>query len=161
MREVAVIGIGQTKIGELWEKSLRELTTEAVLKTMKDAGRDSVDGLFVGNMMSGTANSQEDLGPLVADWAGVRAEAGSDYLVEAVKVEAACASGGAALRQGYIAVKSGMVDVALVVGGSIVIPHLRHAVETLVLYRPRPVQHQARLPVSTQQLWLFELVPTG
>lgn len=33
--------------------------------------------------------------------------------------------------------------------------------ETLVLYRPMPVPHQTRLPVSAQQLWLFELVRTG
>jgi hypothetical protein len=36
-----------------------------------------------------------------------------------------------------------------------------NAQETLVLYRPRPVPHQTRLPVSAQQLWLFELVRTG
>src|SRR6266849_7841319 len=36
-----------------------------------------------------------------------------------------------------------------------------NAHETLVLYRPRPLRRQARLPVSAQQLWLFELVPTG
>ena len=36
-----------------------------------------------------------------------------------------------------------------------------HAKATLVLYRPRPVPQQTRLPVSAQQLWLFELVRTG
>jgi acetyl-CoA C-acetyltransferase len=46
---------------------------------------------------------------LVADYAGLIG-------IEAVTVEAAGASGGAALRQGYLAVASGMVDVALVVG---------------------------------------------
>ena len=35
------------------------------------------------------------------------------------------------------------------------------APETLVLYRPRPVPHPKRVPVSAQQLWLFELVRTG
>jgi hypothetical protein len=33
--------------------------------------------------------------------------------------------------------------------------------ETLVLYRPRPLRHHVRLPVSAQQLWLFALVHTG
>jgi hypothetical protein len=36
-----------------------------------------------------------------------------------------------------------------------------NAQETLVLYRPRPVPHPKRLPISAQQLWLFELVRTG
>ncbi len=116
MRSVAILGIGQTAIGELWEKSIREIAVEAVRKAMADAGREIVDGLFVGNMMSGSANGQNALGPLIADWASVHREAGSNTLVEAVKVEAACASGGAALRTALTAVASGDLDSALVVG---------------------------------------------
>jgi hypothetical protein len=33
--------------------------------------------------------------------------------------------------------------------------------ESLILYRPRPVMHQARLPFPAQQLWLFERVETA
>ena len=75
-----------------------------------------MDGFFVGNMMSGTANSQNNLGPLVADWASVRSSLGPPRWTAAVKVEAACASGGAALRSGLMAVASGELDSALVVG---------------------------------------------
>ena len=72
MREVAIIGIGQTIIAEQWEKSLRELAGEALLAALADAGRERVDGIFVGNMLSGPLNHQENLGVLVADWVGLR-----------------------------------------------------------------------------------------
>ena len=90
---VAILGIGQTIIDEQWEKSIRDIAAEAVINALHDAGRESAEGVFVGNMMSGIINGQNNLGPLVADWAGLR---GGD----AVKVEAACASGAAAFRSG-------------------------------------------------------------
>jgi acetyl-CoA C-acetyltransferase len=108
MRPVAIIGVGQTKIDEQWERSIRQIAVEAIRAALIDAGREDAGALFVGNMMSGILNSQNNLGPLVADWAGLK--------VPAVKVEAACGSGGAALRCGLMAVASAEVDSALVVG---------------------------------------------
>ncbi len=109
MREVAVIGIGQTPVGEHWDEDIRHLALKALQAAMKDAGVDRVDALYVGNMLSGELTGQEHLGALVADFAGLRG-------VEAVKVEAACGSGAAALRLGYVAVAGGLADVVLVVG---------------------------------------------
>jgi acetyl-CoA C-acetyltransferase len=109
MREVAILGVGQTTVDEHWNKSIRDLAVDAVLAAMMDAGRENVEALFVGNMMSGIIDHQNNLGALIADWAGLRA-------VEAVKVEAACGSGAAAFRSGLIAVASGEIDSALVVG---------------------------------------------
>jgi len=109
MRKVAIIGIGQTSVSEHWEKSLKELAGEAILATLSDARRETVDALFVGNMLSGSLNRQENLGVLIADWIGLRG-------VEAVKIETACSSGGSALRAGLTAVASGEMDSALVVG---------------------------------------------
>jgi acetyl-CoA C-acetyltransferase len=109
MREIAIIGLGQTPIAEHWDKSLRVLAGEAVFAALADAGRDRADGLFVGNMLSGPLNRQENLGALITDWVGLRG-------TEAVKVEAACGSGAAALRAGLMAVASGEMDSALVVG---------------------------------------------
>jgi acetyl-CoA C-acetyltransferase len=109
MREVAVIGIGQTPVSEHWEKSLRELAGEAVFAAMIDGHRESVDGLFVGNMLSGSLIRQENLGAMIADWVGLRH-------TEAVKVEAACGSGAAALRAAILAVASGAMDSAIAVG---------------------------------------------
>ena len=109
MREVVILGIGQTPVGEHWDKTLRELASEAVLTALNDARRETADGLFVGNMMSGILSKQESLGALIADWVGLRG-------IEAVKVEAACGSGAAALRIGMMAVSSGEMDCAIVVG---------------------------------------------
>ena len=109
MREIAIIGIGQTTIDEHWEKSLRELAGEAVIAALFDAGRDRVDGLYVGNMLSGILTNQEHLGVLVSDWAGLK-------YTEAVKIEAACGSGAAALRAAIMAVGSGELESAIALG---------------------------------------------
>ena len=109
MREVAIIGIGQTSVQEHWDKSLRELTTQAILDALQDARRDKVDGIFVGNMMSGMISRQENLGTLIADWAGLRG-------VEAFKVEAACGSGAAAVHLGVMAIASGYMDSVIAMG---------------------------------------------
>ena len=109
MREVAVIGIGQTPADEHWEKSLRELAGDAVLLSMQDAGVESVEGLFVGNMISGAASHQQHLGAYIADWVGLRH-------ASALRIEAACGSGSAAFRTAFMAVASGALDLAVAVG---------------------------------------------
>jgi acetyl-CoA C-acetyltransferase len=109
MREVAIIGIGQTSVDEHWDKSLKELAGEAILSAISDAGRDGAEALFIGNMMSGILSKQENLGGLISDWIGLPG-------IEAEKVEAACGSGATALRAGIMAVGSGEVDSALVIG---------------------------------------------
>ena len=109
MREVAVVGVGQTKIDEHWDKSLRELAGEAALAAMAQAQVAHVDSVYVGNMLSDVSNLQAHLGSMVADWIGQR-------FTDGIKIESACSSGGAAFRAGYLAVASGEVDLALVVG---------------------------------------------
>jgi len=109
MRDVAIIGVGQTKVGEHWDVSLRHLALEAVQAAMTDAGVTRADALYVGNMLSGELAGQEHLGALVADFAGLRG-------IEAFKIEAACGSGAAALRMGYVAVAGGLADIVIVVG---------------------------------------------
>jgi len=68
MRKVAIIGIGQTKVGEHWDLSVKDLAGQAVLAAMQDAGRESVDGIYIGNMLSGILSKQENIGAMVADW---------------------------------------------------------------------------------------------
>lgn len=109
MRRVAVLGIGQTKVAEHWDKSLRELGGEAGFAALQDAGVDSVDALFVGNMLSPIIQHQNHLGALFSDWIGL-------WHREAAKIEAACASGGAAFRAGLMAVASGDVESAMILG---------------------------------------------
>ncbi len=109
MRDVSIIGIGQTQVGEHWELSLKELATQAILPAIKDAGVERVDSLYVGNMLSGELTGQEHLGALISDFIGLRG-------VEAIKIEAACGSGAAALRVGYIAVAGELADFVVVAG---------------------------------------------
>jgi acetyl-CoA C-acetyltransferase len=109
MREVIVQGVGQTPVEEHWERSLRDLATEAGLAAMRDAGVERIEAVFVGNMLSGQIAHQENLGALVADWMGQRG-------AEGFKVEAACASGAAAFRAAFLAVASGALDAVLAVG---------------------------------------------
>ncbi len=109
MLEVAVIGIGQVKVDENWDKSLRELAGDAALAAMLDAGLQRVDAVYVGNMMSGSANHQQHLGAYIADWIGMRG-------AEAFRLEAACSSGAASFRTALMAVASGQVQSALAVG---------------------------------------------
>jgi acetyl-CoA C-acetyltransferase len=109
MREVAILGIGQTPVDEHWDKSLKELAGEAIFSALSDANRNSAEALFIGNMLSGILSKQENLGALISDWIGLPG-------MEAMKVEAACGSGAAAFRAGLMAVGSEEVDSALVVG---------------------------------------------
>ncbi|MGD2120761.1 MAG: thiolase domain-containing protein [Gemmatimonadota bacterium] len=109
MREVAVIGAGMTKFGELWDMSLRDLFVESALGAMKNAGVDAVDSIYVGNMSAGQFVGQEHLGPLMADQLGLAG-------VPATRIESACASGAMALRAAYFEVASGASDLVLASG---------------------------------------------
>ena len=109
MSDIVIAGIGQTEVGEHWDVGLRDLALDAIEAALKDSGGMRPQCLFVGNMLAPNLSNQAHLGVLLADYAGLTG-------IEAAAIEAAGASGGAALRQGYMAVASGMVDSALVVG---------------------------------------------
>ena len=109
MREVAILGVGQTAVREHWDRSIRQLATAAGRAAMEDAGVEQVDAIYVGNMTSGRLNDQRLLGAMVADHLGQRG-------AEAVKMEAACGSAGSAMRQGILAVSSGELEAVLVIG---------------------------------------------
>ncbi len=109
MRDVAVIGIGMMKWGELWEKSLRDLCVEAALNCLEDAGTDRVDMITVGAMTSGLFVGQEHLASMVPDYLGMAH-------VPAIRVESACASGGQAVRTAFLEVASGMSDFVMALG---------------------------------------------
>ena len=109
MNDVIIAGIGQTPVEEHWDTSLRQLALQAIEAARRDAGGLQPQALFVGNMLAPEISRQAHLGALIADYAGLTG-------IEAATLEAAGASGGAALRAGYLAVASGLIDVALVVG---------------------------------------------
>ena len=109
MREVVIAGIGQTPVGELWDISLRSLAYKAIKAARLDAGNLLPQALYVGNFLSSVTSHQGNLGAVLADNAGLDG-------IESFTVEAASASGGAAFQMGFMAVASGLVDIALVVG---------------------------------------------
>jgi len=111
LRDVAIIGVSQTKFGELWDISFRDLITEAGMKAVADAGIEGqeLEAMYVGNMTAGLFIQQEHIASLIADHAGLTP-------IPCTRVEAACASGGLALRSGIMAVASGYHDVVISAG---------------------------------------------
>ncbi|MGC8593156.1 MAG: thiolase C-terminal domain-containing protein [Nitrososphaeria archaeon] len=109
MSKVFIKSAGLVPVGEHWNKSLTDLMVEASLNALKGQEGVKIDRIVVGNMMSGYLNNQEHLGALLASALGMRG-------VEALKVEAACGSGGMAVHEGYVSVKSGEYENVLVVG---------------------------------------------
>ncbi len=113
MRSVSIIGVGCTKFGERWDVSLRDMIAEAGVLAIEDAEitGEQIDALYVGNMSGGRFIEQEHIGALIADCAGL-----SRLHVPSTRVEAACASGGLALRQGILSVASGYSDIVIAAG---------------------------------------------
>src|SRR5258706_7234027 len=109
MLNVSIIGVGQAPVAEHWDLSLRHLSLKAIQAALEDAGIEQVDAIVVGNALGGVISNQNHLGPLVADFAGVRG-------IEAFRVEAADASGGLALRQGCQMISSGAAQTVMVLG---------------------------------------------
>ena len=108
--EVVIVGIGQEPVGEHWDTSLRELAGRALRSAMKDAGGLQPQAVYVGSMLAASASHQANLGALVCEAAGLAGKA------EGVTAEVAEASSAAALNLAWQAVRSGMTDVAAVVG---------------------------------------------
>ena len=113
MRDVAIIGIGCTNFGELWDKSFRDIFVEAGVMAIEDAGvqGEEIDAIYLGNMSAGRFIEQEHLSSLAADYAGL-----ASINIPSTRVEAACASGGLALRQAVLAVASGYHDIVIAGG---------------------------------------------
>ncbi|MBU2584101.1 MAG: thiolase domain-containing protein [Bacteroidetes bacterium] len=109
MRDVAVIGIGMTKFGELWTMSIRDMFVQAALDAIKDAKVDHIDSMYVGTMSSGLFVGQEHIGAVMADYLGMAP-------IPASRVESACASGGVSFRQAFLEVASGHSDIVLAGG---------------------------------------------
>ncbi len=111
-RDVAIVGIGITKFGEIWDKGLRELAVEAGIKAVEDAGLSGkeIQLIIGGNMSGGLFIGQEHIGALFADYLGLNP-------IPAIRTEGACASSSIALRVGYLAIASGLYD-CVAVGGA-------------------------------------------
>ncbi len=113
MRRVAVVGVGCSQFGELWEKGFRDIVLQAGAEALEDAGLEGreIEALFVGNMSGGRYFGQEHIAALIADYAGL-----AEFGIPATRVEAADASGGLAVRQAYMAVAAGIHDIVIAAG---------------------------------------------
>lgn len=112
-RGVAMIGAGMSKFGAFAEKNSRDLFVESykAMTRSVDKGFDPsvIDTVYIGNFSSDQFEHQAHIAPILADAVGLTP-------VPATRVEDACASGSAALRQGLMAIASGMANVVLVGG---------------------------------------------
>ena len=113
MRDVAIIGTGVTKFGELWYRSFRDIGIEAGLKAVADSGLagNEIDGMYIGNMSAGRFINQQHIDALIADYSGM-----ATNHVSCTRVEAGEASGAVAFKEGVMAVASGLQDFVVVAG---------------------------------------------
>lgn len=132
MKEVGILRVGQIPVKEHWETSLRELAYQSIKEAVNTAEVDKVDALYVGNMLAGELSGQEHIGALISDYCGLDS-------IEAVRIEAAAASGGAALHQGVMSIASGMHECVVVTG-----------VEQMTDVLQETVSHGVSLAVDTE-----------
>jgi len=108
-RRVAIVGVGHSKYGYRNDVSLAELAWEAIREALDDAGigQESIDYVVYGNV--GVWSSEPLPAVVINEYAGLTPRG-------TMRVEAACATGSAAIKAAYDAVASGASDIALVVG---------------------------------------------
>lgn len=109
MRNVFIVGVGQTPVSKQSTDDVRQLGAAAVRAAIQNSRLGEPTALYVGNMLSGILSEQQQLSALVAWYAGLNG-------IEAATVEAACGSGGAAARMGVMAIQSGAHNVIVVAG---------------------------------------------
>ena len=101
---IFISGTGCTKVGEHWGVSLRHLAWEAVNLALTSSMTKKPDAIFVGNMLAPRLSQQQNVGALVADFCGFKG-------TEAITVEAAGASGAAAVRQAILAIRLSLIHI--------------------------------------------------
>ncbi len=125
MNNVYIIGSGATPVAEHFDKTLTALALQALRGALGSIAPARIGALYVGNALGGPAAGQTQLGAAIAGAAGMHG-------AEALVVEAAGASGGAALRQGYMAIAGGAYDLVLVLGIEKVTDKLDGAIEAAI-----------------------------
>lgn len=109
MTEVVIAGIGQIPVGEHYDLSLRSMGVQALTRALRDSGNLQPEALYIGNMLAPVISHQSNLGALFTDYGHLAG-------IESFSTEAAGASGAAALRLAYLAIRSGYVNTAVVLG---------------------------------------------
>jgi acetyl-CoA acetyltransferase len=109
MTRVFIKGVGLTKVEEHWDKGIDYLMAAAALDAIKNSAIERIDAIYVGNVSAEVMQYQTQLGAVASEQLGLIG-------VPSIRVEAADASGAAALREAYIAIASGLIKTALVIG---------------------------------------------
>jgi len=103
--KVAIVGMGCTKFGELWDKNADDLIIDAAYEALEDAGIESKDiqAAWLGTAMSGFTALSASI-PLKTQY------------IPVTRVENICATGTEALRAATYAILAGACDIALAIG---------------------------------------------
>lgn len=112
MSQVFIAGVGMTPTGKFLERSLKDLTREAVETALRDAGlaRGDLSAAFFSNATQSPLEGQHMIaGQVALGSIGIER-------IPVVNVENACASGSTAFHLAYAYIKAGMGDVVLAVG---------------------------------------------
>ncbi|MEM2990539.1 MAG: beta-ketoacyl synthase N-terminal-like domain-containing protein, partial [Halobacteria archaeon] len=109
MNRVFTKGVGLVKVEEHWEKGIDYLMATAALEAIKNSAIERIDAIYIGNVCAEILHHQVQLGALASENLGLTG-------IPSIRIEAADASGAAALREAYLAISSGMIRTALVIG---------------------------------------------
>ena len=111
MRPVAIVGAGKTPFGAFPEQDLRSLAVTAGEKALKNAnlGPSAIEAFYLGNFAGPEFTAQNHLAPYVSTALGMIG-------IPSTRFEDACASSGAAFFHAFMAVASGIYDIAMVAG---------------------------------------------
>ena len=116
-KKVYIQGYGQTKFGEHYEKSILDLTIEAIDAALQNANLkpSDLDALILSSMLCGELAIQSQLQAAITAYYGLH--------IPAIRVEAACASGGIALWNAMQLIQSGNLKTILIVGAEKMTDH--------------------------------------
>lgn len=109
---VYLVGVGMTPFGVHTERTVKDLTSQAVSEALDDAGAnaDAVEAIYFGNATQGHLEGQGAIrGQVALRDAGL-------HSVPISNVENACATGATALHLAATALRAGSCDIALAVG---------------------------------------------
>jgi acetyl-CoA acyltransferase len=112
MTEAYITGIGMTPLGKHWDMSVRQLAAEAISEALGDAGigPEVIEAAWFCNTRLGVLEGQHNIrGQTVLRPYGFEN-------IPIFNTDNACASSSSGLAQAWMAVKSGVYDVVLVVG---------------------------------------------
>lgn len=107
---ISILSTGLTAFGEHWKLSLKDLIVQAVDEALDNANLtiDAINKIYIGNMLGAQSDGQSQLGAIIASHYGTNAPA--------IRVEAACASGGVAVAEAFQYLQANTDQNVLVIG---------------------------------------------